>query len=192
MSLRTTVVLAALPAAAFLMGATLFSQPPPQDPGMPALTEHHKAMAASAGIWDAEMTFIQRPGAEPMTGTGVETNTVVCNGMWSTSTFKGVFGGMPFEGRGLSGYDSVKGKYVSVWVDSMSDSMSMGEGEMGADGKTLTMINEARNPETGKVEKTKMVEEHPGPGKRVLTMFNRTPDGEWFQSAVIRYKKRSQ
>ena len=40
-------------------------------------------------------------------------------GFWLLLDYKGDFGGMKFEGKGATGYDPNKKKYVSTWVDSM-------------------------------------------------------------------------
>ena len=49
-------------------------------------------------------------------------------GLWVLSKFEGDFGGMKFEGRGQFGYDPIKKKYVGTWIDSMSPTLSVLEG----------------------------------------------------------------
>jgi len=53
---------------------------------------------------------------------------------------KGEFFGMPFEGRGLTGFDKAKKKFVSTWIDSFETGISVMEGSCDEKTKTMTEI----------------------------------------------------
>jgi hypothetical protein len=59
-------------------------------------------------------------------------------GFWLTEEFKGEAAGSKFEGRGTTGYDPFKKKYVGTWIDSMNPTMMVVESNYDADGKRFT------------------------------------------------------
>lgn len=93
----------------------------------------HKKLAELEGTWNLT---IDSGGAESK---GKSTFKLECGGLWLTSDFQSDFGGMKFQGKGMDGYDPVKKKYVSVWVDSLSPAPMLFEGDFDAAGKQLTM-----------------------------------------------------
>ena len=89
-----------------------------QEPQPPKPTPHHEAMKALEGTWDATFKVFGEPGKPPMEGKGVEVNTRILGGFWLQSEVTADMGGMPFQGRGLFGYDTMAKKHVGTWVDS--------------------------------------------------------------------------
>ncbi len=163
--------------------------------GMPPLPKpgpEHAILKGEEGTWDATVESWQAPGGPAMTSKGVETNTLM-SGMWLVTDFKGEFMAMPFLGHGVAGYDSIKKKYVSTWVDSMSAGMSIGESSYDAASKTLTGWMEG--PDIGpdgaaKMTKMKMVTEFKDPDSRVFSMYGPGPDGKEMLGMRITYKRR--
>ena len=49
-------------------------------------------------------------------------------------TFKGDFSGMPFEGRGVLGYDNVRKTYFGAWIDNFSTGIMNSVGELDSTG----------------------------------------------------------
>ena len=113
-----------------------------QDAGPPAVKPgaELKMLERMVGTWDAVTTMHGMPPSK-----GVETNRLM-GGLWVVSEFTGDMGGQKFEGHGLYGYDPDKKKYVGVWVDSQTTSVTISEGGLSADGKTLTLTGEMKNP----------------------------------------------
>lgn len=105
----------------------------------PAAGKEHAWLAAQSGEYTAKVS-----GA---LGESRATNRIetVLGGLWSLRRFEGTMMGQPFEGLEILGFDPEKGKYVSVWVDSMTPKVMMTEGVYDADTKTLKM----RGPSTG-------------------------------------------
>ncbi len=56
------------------------------------------------------------------------------------------FGDMDFHGQGQTGYDPAKKKYIGTWVDSMSPTIMMMEGDFDPRTKTLTMYSKGTGP----------------------------------------------
>src|SRR5687768_13376316 len=89
-----------------------------QGPPMPKPGPEHELFKMDAGTWDATVEVIPGPGMPPMTSKGVEVNTLGCSGLCLITDFKGdMMPGVPFNGHGISAWDSGKKKYVMSWTD---------------------------------------------------------------------------
>ncbi|MFI5456465.1 MAG: DUF1579 domain-containing protein [Isosphaerales bacterium] len=163
------------------------NQPPTVEP-----TSHHKLLAKDAGTWDASVkTWTGGPDSEPMVSKGVETNSMI-GGLWLVTEFKGEFGGQTFEGRGQTGYDTNKKKYVGTWVDTMTTEIMVSEGDHDEKTQTTTMTSKGKD-HAGKPYESKQVSEHKGDDTRVFTMFMKSADtkDEFVKAMEITYTRRS-
>jgi hypothetical protein len=97
------------------------------------LGPEHDILKKLTGKWEATVQF----GNQESKGT--MSYHQILDGRWLESSFKGEFQGQKFEGKGLDGYDPMKKKFVSVWIDSMAPSPLVLEGTYDADKKTMTM-----------------------------------------------------
>jgi hypothetical protein len=160
-----------------LVPAVALAQEPPQ-PG-----PEHEKFKELAGTWDATLNI---GGSEAK---GTMKWKVELGGLWLTSEFEGDLGGQKFAGKGLDSYDPVKKKYVGIWVDSMSTSPLLSEGNYDKDGKLLTMTGEGPGPD-GKPMKHKMTTETKDKDTLLWTMFAPGPDGKDAPMMSITYKRR--
>ena len=90
-----------------------------QMPPMPTPGPEHEMLRKDVGTWDATVEMFMAPGAPPEVSKGTETVTMM-GGFWQITEFKSEMMGQPFEGRGATGYDPAKKKYVGTWVDTMT------------------------------------------------------------------------
>ena len=150
-----------------------------QDHPIPKPTEQHKILAADEGTWDATIkTYQNGPESEPAVSKGVEVNTVITGGLWVSSTFKGDFGGMAFEGRGQFGYDPAKKTYVGTWIDSMSPALTVLEGTYDAKTRTMTYQGDGVCPIDGSKMSQRMVTTFKADGAREFALYiTGTPTG---------------
>jgi hypothetical protein len=109
--------------------------------------EAHKRLAEQfAGTWDTRQSMWMDPAAPPTVDTGRSVNTPVFGGRQLRMDFKGAWMGQPFDGVGFSGYDNVKGKYVSSWMDSMSTGLFVAEGDYDAASRIYTYRGQMPDP----------------------------------------------
>ena len=153
---------------------------------MPIPGPEHAVLKEQEGVWDATVENWIEPGAPPMTSRGIETNAIGMGGFWLVTDFRGDFGGRPFQGHGLMGYDPTKQKYQGTWVDSMSPGLMTSEGTYDAKTKTLTCVVEGPDM-SGKISKMKEVSEWKDADTRVFSMYN---EGKDTPSMRITYKRR--
>jgi hypothetical protein len=174
-----SVVVVALIAGAGAADAQDFPKPGPEQ-------ERLKVMA---GTWDGNVKCTFEPGKPAQESKGVLVAKLDLGGFFLTSEFKGDLGGMPFQGRGVTGYDPFKKKYTGVWVDSMSPSLFMIEGSFDKTGKVYTELMEGPDPK-GNVMKMRAVTEMKDADSMRFTMFNRGEDGKEAQMMEITYTRR--
>lgn len=105
----------------------------------------HKIFEAKVGKWTDKVTIWMTPGAPAMTGNGTSEYKLVFDGRYIHGTTKGDFDGQPFEGMCALGFDNMKKKYISAWVDNMSTGIMTGEGTYDAATKTFTFTGEGPN-----------------------------------------------
>jgi hypothetical protein len=150
-----------------------------QDEGpAPKPTKEHERLKRDVGAWDAVIKSTM-PGPDGKTeeseSRGVEINRLMTGGLWLITDFRGEFGGMPFHGHGIGGYDPVKKKYVSTWADTFSTSLMVTEGEYDEKTGELTSTGETVDPASGQKLKTRMVSKSEGDDKRSMVMFMQIP-----------------
>lgn len=113
----------------------------------------HKTLEPFVGSWSAEVKTWMAPGQPPTVSKGSAKSTWVMNGRYVQEEFSGEMMGTPFRGMSLTGYDNVRQKYRSVWVDDMSTSMVTSEGNADAAGKVFTFGGDYACAMTGEKNK---------------------------------------
>jgi hypothetical protein len=91
----------------------------------------YEPLRALAGTWTCEVSAMGEKS------TAVETSELVCNGLFLKSLVNGTWGGKPFQGLSLWGYDPKAKHYVNVWVDSSAPTAALSTGVWDAASKTL-------------------------------------------------------
>lgn len=109
--------------------------------------ENHKLIAPLVGDWTYTVKMWMDPSAPPTESKGTSTRKMVMDGRFYIADAKGTFQ-MPgpdgkmkdfsFTGMSIEGYDNVKKKFVSTWIDNMGTMILMSEGNYDAASKTFT------------------------------------------------------
>jgi hypothetical protein len=164
MKTRTCILHAALACVLLSPIATAIAQDPSAPPAAPAMDAEQQAMMAAwqkaatpgpqhaqlaehfAGTWDTKQTMWMDPSAPPMTETGKSVDTAVLGGRQIRTEFSSRFMGQPFNGIGFMGYDNVRGKFTSSWVDDMSTGLMTSDGDYDPATKTYTFTSQMADP----------------------------------------------
>jgi hypothetical protein len=117
---------------------------------MAKLNENHKLLADLVGSWSYTVKMMA-PGEPSSTSTGSLTRKPVMNGRFFLGEYSGSMK-MPgadgkmkdftFKGMSVEGYDNVKQKFVSSWVDNMGTGIMNSEGSYDPATKTFTYRGE--------------------------------------------------
>jgi hypothetical protein len=114
------------------------------------LNDNHKLLADLAGSWSTSVKMME-PGKEPTLSKGSVTYKSIMNGRYvigdHTGSMKmpGADGKMKdftFKGMSTDGYDNVKQKFASSWMDNMGTGILMFEGTYDPATKTFTYTGE--------------------------------------------------
>jgi hypothetical protein len=99
--------------------------------------ENHKVLADLAGTWSYKVKMWMVPGTPPQESTGTAMRKATMGGRYFTGDFTGKMEmpgadgkkkSMEFRGMSVEGYDNVKQKFVSSWIDNMGTGIMMSEG----------------------------------------------------------------
>ena len=117
------------------------------------LNENHKLLASLAGNWTYNIKFWMNPdpNAKPQESKGTASTKPVMGGRYFVMDVSGKMQ-MPgpdgkmkdveFKGMGIDGYDNVKKKFVSSWIDNMGTGIEFSEGTYDPATKTFTYASE--------------------------------------------------
>jgi len=156
---------------------------------MPKPTAEHQKLAACAGTWDAVLATTG-PDGKAVQANGVSVMKMSLGGFWLVDDYSmAEFMGGPFQGHGITGYDPTKGKYVTTWVDSMTPSMLVMEGNYDKDGKVLTMTGTGIGMDN-KPAKYRNVSTWKSADTMVFEMFITGTDGKETSVMTITYTRR--
>jgi hypothetical protein len=108
-------------------------------------------------------------------------------GNWLVGRFEGDYKGTRLFGQGFDTYDPMKKKYVSVWIDSMSSSPMIMEGDYDKDRNALVMEGEGPGQD-GKPTKFKAVSQMKDPNNIAFKMYT-IQDGKENEMMTIDYQR---
>jgi len=101
--------------------------------------EPHKLFASLAGSWTTKTKEWMEPDKPSMESTGSAEMKMLLDGRFPQQEFTGDMMGQPYSGIGISAYDNLRKRYVTMWIDSMGTGIFTMEGTASADGKTITL-----------------------------------------------------
>lgn len=113
--------------------------------------EPHKQLASLAGSWTTQTKEWMEPGKPPSESTGSVEMKMLLDGRFLQQEFSGTMMGQPFSGIGITGYDNLRKRYISNWIDSMGTGIFSMEGTGSADGKTITLKGQHAEPGGGQM-----------------------------------------
>jgi hypothetical protein len=103
---------------------------------------NHQLLASLTGQWAFSTKMWMEPGAPPESSTGTAVYTPLMDGRYIQGEYKGTFGGMAFQGLGLTGYDNVAQHFTATWADNMGTSIMLMTGHYDPATKTFTYLGD--------------------------------------------------
>lgn len=132
----------------------------------------HEAFRDMVGKWDTITQMWMAPGVPPTEAPGQAEFRLILDGRFVEQVYK--CEAMAFEGLAITGYDRFKKKYVSIWLDSMSNAMCTTLGTADASGKVFTYYGTVDDPMTGEQDiLTKMVLRELSTDKVIAEMYEK-------------------
>ncbi|MDZ4846488.1 MAG: DUF1579 domain-containing protein [Chitinophagales bacterium] len=151
----------------------------------------HAMLASFDGEWTGDLTMWMEPGKPPMKTTGIAVNSMILGGRYQYSKHSMLFNGMPFEGISTLGYDNVKKKFISSWVDNMGSGIMLLEGTWDEANKTINSSGKQVDPMTGQDMDVREVVKIIDDNTQLMQMFMKYPGGEEFQTMEIKSTRKA-
>lgn len=148
----------------------------------------HKAIEPLVGEWNVEVKTWMAPDAPPTVTKGSAKASWILDKRFIQEEFKGEFMGQPFNGLSLLGYDNMKKKYSSLWLDSMHTAMFVTEGEASEGGKVIKLEGSFHCPMTDSVRSMKQVTRIESADKHIFEMYD--PDQGDRKTMEITYTRK--
>lgn len=149
------------------------------------IAEANEVFDRDVGVWDSDVEIRPAPDAAVIRQKGSYHNRRVADGRWLVVDYRSDSG---FEGHGVYGWDSVRGRYVGVWVDSTESAIARSEGTWDAATRTMTYITTAELP--GRTIRYREVMEGREDGSVVYRNFMPKPGGGEFEMIHIVSRRR--
>jgi hypothetical protein len=153
-------------------------------PGAP-----HQHLGSTVGNYTLKIKSWHEPGGPAMEETGTATRSMTLGGRVLVEDVSSSMMGMPFTGRGTTGYDNVTGKYWSTWIDSMSTGMMFSEGTCDAQ-KNCTFNGTYNCPIRKGPVKSRMTTKWTSPTTEVFEMYGPDKTGKEMKMMEITYTKK--
>jgi hypothetical protein len=149
---------------------------------MMATNENHAHLVKFAGEWNVTSKAWMMPGQEPETSQNTAQGEMILGGRFLKMNYKGTMFGQPFEGVQIIGYDNMKKKFITFWIDNSSTAFFLTEGTLDASSKTTTETGLWPDPMTGGNMKVKGITKMISPDEFSYEMYMVGPDGKEFKS----------
>lgn len=154
-----------------------------------APSEHHKLLEDRVGKWNMTVKMAESPMGPASESLATSEMKWILGGRFIQDDTQGSFGGMPFVGLGFGGYDNLKKKFVSIWMDNMGTGVMATEGTYDVETKTFTFNGEMQDAMLGKMVPVKLVEKIADKDNWTMAMFTTGPNGKDLQMMEILYKR---
>jgi len=151
----------------------------------------HAMLAKYDGNWNAETTMWWKPDGPPQVSKGSCTNKMIMDGRYQQSTFKGDFGGMPYQGTSTTGYDNAKKVFFTTWMDNMSTGIMNMEGTWDEATKSIHFKGKMLCPANGVEAEMREVYKIIDDNTQVMEMYG--PDmqtGKEFKTMEVKFTRK--
>lgn len=149
----------------------------------------HAALAKMAGDFVLTVKMYMDPSAPPTESTAAASRKMILGGRYLEETVHGTMMGEPFEGRGVTGYDNVTGKWWGTWIDNMSTGLMTSHGEWDDEAGVGTFWGASTDPMTGEPQESRTVVRRLEHGDELMEMYMVTEAGE-VKSMEILYQRK--
>ena len=149
----------------------------------------HKKLEPLVGDWTYQASFMMAPGTPEMKMSGTANRKWLLDGRFMSEHAKNE-GGEAFEGMGVTGYDNASKKYTFVWIDSMTTTVGLAEGDVDSSGKVFTYRSNDYNPMFGQKIKGRNVITVKDNDHHQIDFYTTPPSGAEFKSGTIQFTRK--
>lgn len=140
------------------------------------LSPEHALLKDMEGSWQGTFRFLMGPG-QWVEGVGSCKRKLAYNDRFLIEEIRGDFAGQPFEGMGITGFNSATKEFETVWIENMATNISLSTGTYDASKKSYSFLGEMIDPMTGETFKCRSVMDASNPRKHTMQGFRVGADG---------------
>ncbi len=144
-------------------------------------------LSTQAGTFITKAKFRMDPSAPWMESDGLVVRAMDMGGRFLIEDFTGSMMGMPFRGRGTTGWDNGRRVFVTTWYDNMSTGIAQGVGQWNEDRTKVNWEITQTDPMKKAPITTKADWWWKKNGTQVFDSWMPTPTGEQFHAMRIEY-----
>ena len=148
----------------------------------------HKHLDPFVGKWKGKVEMWMDPEGEPMLNESQAEVSWMMGGRFLVWKQTGDFGGMPWEGMSIEGYNNGDKRYESIWMDNFGTLMLPFHGACSEDGKRREMLSEFNDVVAGGTIKYKGIYTWIDDDHFTYETFMDRGEGE-FKNMVIHYER---
>lgn len=151
--------------------------------------EAHKKLEPLVGKFTVKSKSWMDPGKPPEESNGASERKWIMGGRYIEEHYQGTYGGKPFMGMGLQGYDNVLKTYFGTWIDSGSTSITLARGVM--NGNAIKYQGTMSDPMSGQELPYTMITTITSNDSHKLEMWGPGPGGKdmkWMELVYTRAK----
>jgi hypothetical protein len=149
--------------------------------------EHHKLLEPLVGKWNTQSKQ-WLGGPHPETSTGHSIVKSILGGRFVEEHYDGVIFGKPYQGQGVTGFDTRTKKFVASWIDTWGTWITVEEGSSDASGKVLTLTAQDYDEATGKTRPIKFIYNIDSTDHHVMRVYE-TIEGKETLTREVEYRK---
>lgn len=140
----------------------------------------HDVLAHKAGKWTVKIEMWRAPDAKPLASEGTAETELIMGGRYLLETIRSEFEGQPFAGKRITGYDKLKEKFVSVWIDNFGTGFTISSGSYDEAAKKFEYTTTSPDAARAGYKRTRTVERLVGEDERILEVYDVAADGQEF------------
>ena len=149
----------------------------------------HKILEIKVGKWKNHVTMWDADGGPVQESSGTSEFHMTMDGRYLIDETNGTAMGQPFRGMGTTGFDNMKKKYVSTWIDNWGTGVMMGEGTYDAKTRSFTYKTEMPDVMSGKYIPARSVETIADNDNWTMDTYRKMSDGKDFKVMHIDYAR---
>jgi len=150
--------------------------------------EAHDEIARRAGNWNIRTKVVMSPETESISMDATSNSKMILGGRFLLEEFHGSMMGEPFEGLLIVGFDNLKNRYFSMWMDTWGTGLSRADGVQDSDG-SIQMSGAMTDVLTPNGRPYRHVMRAEGSGF-VSELYDTLPDGTEWMVMEMTYTRR--
>lgn len=152
--------------------------------------KEHEWLQKLVGEWTYENEAIMGPDQPPMKSQGTESVRSL-GGLWTVAEGQGTMpDGDPATTVMTLGYDPQKNRFVGTWIGSMMTKLWIYDGELDADGRTLSLYSDGPSMTGEGTARYRDAIEVVSDDHRIFTGSMQGEDGSWNTFMTAHYRRK--